>query len=139
MFTCLHLVERPTEKQRRNADAGSSPRCGMGFFSLSQLSVQTLLRCPYSPPCNNICEHVKNPKHWQPYHCLDTKMLHTLIGEGIALLLRLLCLKMTQVRPPAFPARDNGVLKKTKSNFQLKNNNLKQELPQKFAGFVSSE
>ena len=30
------------------ADAGSIPRCGKGFFSRSQLSVQTLLRCPYT-------------------------------------------------------------------------------------------
>ena len=43
------LVERPTEKPRRSTDAGSSPWCGKGFFSQSQLSVQTLLRCPYSP------------------------------------------------------------------------------------------
>ena len=33
-----------------------------------------------------ICAHVKNPKHWQPYHCLDTKILHTLIGMGSAAL-----------------------------------------------------
>ena len=32
-------------------DAGSSPRCGKGFFffSQSQLSMQTVLRCPNSP------------------------------------------------------------------------------------------
>ena len=30
-------------------DAGSIPQCGKGFFSQSQLSVQTLLRCSYSP------------------------------------------------------------------------------------------
>ena len=30
------------------ADAGSIPRCGKGFFSQSQLSMQTLLRCPYT-------------------------------------------------------------------------------------------
>ena len=29
---------------RHAADAGSIPRCGKGFFSRSQLSVQTLLR-----------------------------------------------------------------------------------------------
>ena len=23
--------------------------------------------------CINICAHVKNLKHWQPYHCLDTQ------------------------------------------------------------------
>ena len=42
------LVERPTKKPRRNTDAGSGPRWGKGFFSLSQLPVQTLLQCPYS-------------------------------------------------------------------------------------------
>ena len=27
--------------------------------------------------------HVKNPKHWQPYHCINyTKILHTPIGLG---------------------------------------------------------
>ena len=35
--------------------AGSIPRCEKGFFSPSQLSVQTLLRCPYIPVCN--CMH----------------------------------------------------------------------------------
>ena len=33
---------------RHAAEAGSVPRCGKGFFFHSQLSVQTLLRCPYS-------------------------------------------------------------------------------------------
>ena len=42
------LVERPTEKPGANTDAGSSPRCGKGFFPQRQLSLQTLLRCPYS-------------------------------------------------------------------------------------------
>ena len=37
---------------RHAADAGSIPRCGKGCFSQSQLSVQTLLRCPYIPVCN---------------------------------------------------------------------------------------
>ena len=23
--------------------------------------------------CMKICVHVKNPKHWQPYYCLDTR------------------------------------------------------------------
>ena len=34
---------------RHVADTGSIPRCGKGFFSQSQLSVQTLLQCTYSP------------------------------------------------------------------------------------------
>ena len=38
---------RPSaRKARRNTDSGSSPRCDKGFFSQSQLPVQTLLgRC----------------------------------------------------------------------------------------------
>ena len=32
-----------------NTDASSNPQCSKGFFSQSQLSVQTLLQCPYSP------------------------------------------------------------------------------------------
>ena len=31
------------------ADAGLIPWCGKGFFSQSQLSVQTLSWCPYTP------------------------------------------------------------------------------------------
>ena len=30
--------------------------------------------------CVNICVHVKNPKHLQPYHCLDT-------GKGIIIII----------------------------------------------------
>ena len=33
-------------------------RCGKGFFCLSQLSVQTLLRCPYTPVCNRMHLHL---------------------------------------------------------------------------------
>ena len=39
-------------------DPGSSPWCGKGFFFQSQLSVQTLLRCLYTPVCNCIHEHL---------------------------------------------------------------------------------
>ena len=37
------------------ADAGSIPRCGKGFFfsPRSQLSVQTLSRCPHTPVCKS--------------------------------------------------------------------------------------
>ena len=38
--------------KRNDADAGSIPRRGTGVFSQSQLSVQTLLRCPYTPVCH---------------------------------------------------------------------------------------
>ena len=40
------------------ADAGLIPRCGKGFFSQSQLAVQTLLRCPYTPVCNRMHLHL---------------------------------------------------------------------------------
>ena len=43
---------------RYTADAGSIPRCGKGFFSQSQLSVQTLLRCPYTPVFNRMHLHL---------------------------------------------------------------------------------
>ena len=43
-----------------------------------------LIQCPYNPQraiaCISICVCVTNPKHWQPYHCLDTEILQTLIG-----------------------------------------------------------
>ena len=49
---------------RHAADAGSIPRCGKGFFSQSQLSVQTLYDVR-TPPCAIaylcICAHVKDP------------------------------------------------------------------------------
>ena len=41
---------------RHAAGADSLRRCGKGFFSQTQLSVQTLLRCPNSPVCSR--------KHW---------------------------------------------------------------------------
>ena len=36
-------------KARHNTNSSSNPQCCKGFFSQSQLSVQTLLQCPYSP------------------------------------------------------------------------------------------
>ena len=39
---------------RHAADKGSIPRCGKGVFSQGQLSVQTLLRCQYTPVCNRM-------------------------------------------------------------------------------------
>ena len=57
------LVQRSGEKPRRNTDAGSSPRCGIGFFSHCQLPVQTLSRCSCAIACINVCAHVKNCSH----------------------------------------------------------------------------
>ena len=42
----MYLVGRPSDQH--TAEAGSIPWCGKGFFPQSQLSVQTLLRCPNS-------------------------------------------------------------------------------------------
>ena len=41
----LIMIERPTEKPgaMANPDVGLSPRCSIGFFSQSPLSVQILL------------------------------------------------------------------------------------------------
>ena len=70
-------------KARCKTDTCSIPQCGKGFFSQSQLSAQTLT-VSVQPPraCSDICTHVTNPKHWLPYHCLDTEILHAVIGEG---------------------------------------------------------
>ena len=38
-----------TASDRHAAEAGLIPWCDKGFFSYSQLSVQTLVLCPYSP------------------------------------------------------------------------------------------
>ena len=43
---------------RHAADAGSIPRCGKGFFSQSQLSVQTLFRCLYTSVRNRVHLHL---------------------------------------------------------------------------------
>ena len=56
------LVRGP---DRQAADEGSIPWCGKGFFSQSQLSVQTLLHVSIHPlcanACINICAHVQDP------------------------------------------------------------------------------
>ena len=55
-------------KAMSNTDAGSSPRCGKGFYSQSTSSADSLT-VPVQPPCAvaciNICADIKNPKHWQ--------------------------------------------------------------------------
>ena len=78
---------------KHNTDAGSSPRCGKGFFFLflpeSAFNADYLtvsVQPPCAIACINNCVHLKNPKHRQPYHCLDTWILHALIGMGSAAL-----------------------------------------------------
>ena len=96
-------------KARCNADASWSPWCSKAYFFQSQLSVQTLLQCPYTPHYNRIHQHyvhiVQNPKRWQPHHCLDTWKHYTLVGMGSTTL-------VASVRQPEFTIRDNEVLKK---------------------------
>ena len=61
-------------------DVCSSSRCGKGFFSQSASSKGSFTASVH-PQCEivciNICTHVKFPKYWQPYHCLDTNTAHT--------------------------------------------------------------
>ena len=115
------LVQRPTEKPRRNTDSGSSPPGWQGIFLPESTSRADSLTVSVQPPCVseciNICAHVKTPKHWQPYHCLDTRKYCTHWQERIALLLRLLC--FTRVGRPELPARDNAVLKTNRRNVLL--------------------
>ena len=47
-----------TASDRHAVDAGTIPRCGTEFFSQSQLSVQTLLRCTYTPVHNGMYLHL---------------------------------------------------------------------------------
>ena len=69
--------------------------------------------------CISICPHVKNPQHWQPYHCLDAWKYCTHQQEWVALLLWLLCL--TQVWwLEEFPARDHEVLKEWGARLGIK-------------------
>ena len=65
------LVERQVQHA---ADAASTPQCTKGLFLQSTFR-QDFLTVPVQPPCAmafiNICEHTNDPKHRQPYHCLD--------------------------------------------------------------------
>ena len=60
------------------------------------------VQLPCAIACINSCGLVKNHKHWQPYHCLDTRNYCTHWQVRVALFLRLLCL--TQVRQPKSPS-----------------------------------
>ena len=105
-------------RARRKTDAGSSPRCGKGCFSQSQLSVQTLLRCPYSPRvqshASTSVRTLKIPKRWQPCHCLDTRKYSTLIELDSAAL----------AAAVPYPGKGQGSTKKKKKKkkFFLKEN-----------------
>ena len=76
-------------KARHSTDVGLSPHWGKGFFSQSQLSVQTLavfVQTLCVIAWISICVHVKNPQHWQRCHRLDTqKTTHAgRIGASLA-------------------------------------------------------
>ena len=46
--------------------------CSKGFFSQSTSSADSYcVRSAWAS--NDICAHLKNPKHWQPYCCLNTR------------------------------------------------------------------
>ena len=78
---------------RQAADAGSIPWCCMGFFSQSQLSVQTLLHVSVHPPCENacvnICAHVKDTvvhvRIWWIVETLKTSSMHSRLGSATLL------------------------------------------------------
>ena len=57
-------VAQLVQSHQHAANASSIPRCSKGFFSRSQLLVQTLvIQCPYTPcaiTCINICVHIKD-------------------------------------------------------------------------------
>ena len=65
-----------------------------GFFSQSQLPVQTLM-VSVQPVCScthwHLCAHT-TPTRWRPYHCLDTGKFCTYWYEWVVLLLKPLCL-----------------------------------------------
>ena len=60
-------VGRASDRQTAPLMRVRFPRAARDFFFQSQLSVQTLLRCPNPPPlpcaiaCINVCVHVKDP------------------------------------------------------------------------------
>ena len=75
------LVQRPTEKTGPVLTRVRVPGAAKVFVPESTFRFQCLT-LSVQPPCAiagiNICVHVKNPKHWQPYHCLDTRKYCTL-------------------------------------------------------------
>ena len=40
-------------------------------------SLTVSVQPPCAVACISICAHVKNPKRWQPHHCLDTRKMST--------------------------------------------------------------
>ena len=75
---------------QHNTDAGLIPQCSKVSFSLESTfradSLVVVVQPPRAIAYINMYVHVTNPKHLQPSQCLDTKILHTLVGMGGATL-----------------------------------------------------
>ena len=59
-----------------DTDAGLIHRCNEGFSAQSTLSADSLMvfaQPQWAIAFIGICVHVKNPKQWQPHHCLDMR------------------------------------------------------------------
>ena len=70
------LVERRNDKPGAVLARVGFLGAEKGCFSKSQFSSAGYLKLSVQPSWamapSNICAHVKNPKHWQPYCCSDT-------------------------------------------------------------------
>ena len=69
-------------KSRHDTDAGLIPRCGKNFFVLPESKISADSLNVFAWPlcavaCINSFAHVKNPKHWQPYHWTQGNTAHT--------------------------------------------------------------
>ena len=72
------LVERRTGTPLRQVQFPGAARDFFppeSTFSADSLTVSEQLLCAIA--CINICSRVKDPKHWQPYLCLDTRKYRT--------------------------------------------------------------
>ena len=70
-------VDHPTRKPGAILMCRFESQVWQGTFLPESASSADSLMGSAQPPCAiaciNICAHVKNLKHWQPYHCLDTQ------------------------------------------------------------------
>ena len=70
-------VDHPTGKPGAILMCRFESQVWQGTFLPEPASSADSLMVSAQPPCAiaciNICAHVKNLKHWQPYHCLDTQ------------------------------------------------------------------
>ena len=88
----------------------------LAFSAVSPLTVSVQPPCAIA--CINICAHVKNPKHWQPYQRSGrTNILHTPTGMGSAALAAAVPYPGKPTRAPRKGQR--STLKKKKKNVCL--------------------